>query len=104
MTCEWISVEPVEGQKVILENEKSILDYPIIIKLLEHRANLLLHRSAMELSMRVMGEEPAHPFDAWNAVQPHCVQEVALAYGELVMIKDCIERITLLKEGKLPEH
>jgi hypothetical protein len=57
----------------------------------------------MELSMKVMGEQPMHPFDAWNSVQPHYVQEAALAYGELVMIKESVQRITLYKEGKLTE-
>ena len=45
-----------------------------------------------------------HPFDAWNAVQPFYVQDAAIAYGELVMIKESIMRMNLIKSGKLPQY
>ena len=56
----------------------------------------------MELSGKLLSEDPMHPFDAWNAVQPFYVQDAAIAYGELVMIKESIMRMNLIKSGKLP--
>ena len=55
----------------------------------------------MELSDRVLGDPKQHPLDAWNAVQPFYIQQLARAYGELLLIKLTIERLKPLNEGKI---
>lgn len=41
-TCEWISVEPVEGQKCLAETEEEFVHFKNLEDLFEFRANLLL--------------------------------------------------------------
>ncbi len=52
-TCEWISVEPVEGAKCLATNEDELVVATCLEDCFEFRANLLLQRTAWELSSRL---------------------------------------------------
>ncbi len=47
-----------------------------------------------------MGDSKEHPLDAWNAVQPFYIQDLAFSYGDLLIIRFTIERLRLLNDGK----
>jgi hypothetical protein len=52
-TCEWIRIEPVEGEKCLAETEEEFLKPENLIQVFAHRANLLLQRTGMELSAKL---------------------------------------------------
>ena len=52
-TCEWISIEPVEGQKTSVVNEEDMIAYKTLEEAFEFRANLLLQRTAWELAAKL---------------------------------------------------
>jgi acyl-CoA oxidase len=66
ITCEWIKIEPVEGEKCLAETEDEFLNPKNLIEAYEFRANLLLQRTGWELSAKLQ-EENANPIDAWNS-------------------------------------
>ena len=99
-TCEWITTEPVVGLKCAASTLDEFVSFENIMAVFEFRANLILQKTAMELSSRLMGETKEHPFDAWNAVQPFFIQDLSFAYGELVLIRYAIERVQPINEGK----
>lgn len=66
MTCEWIKSEPVEGQVCQANTEEAFLDIDNLISVFEFKANLLLQRTGMELSGKLMSGE-MKPIDAWNS-------------------------------------
>jgi hypothetical protein len=47
ITCEWIAVEPVAGQKCLVETIDEIFSFPSLIQIFEFRANLLLHKTGL---------------------------------------------------------
>lgn len=87
VTCEWIKVEPVEGEKCLAETEEELVVFKCLEDIFEFRANLLLQRTAWELSAKLQ-EENVHPLDAWNDTQVFFMHDLAKAYGELFVIKE----------------
>ncbi len=55
-TCEWIKVEPVIGDKCQAQTFEELVSFDSLRAILEFRANLLLQKTGMELSNRLMGE------------------------------------------------
>lgn len=49
-TCEWIKIEPVEGEKCLAETEDELIVPKCLEEIFEFRTNLLLQRTAWELS------------------------------------------------------
>lgn len=68
MTCEWIKVEPVQGEKCLAETPEQLLTFESIKAIFEFRANLLLQRTGFQLSNKLLGDTKVHPLDAWNGV------------------------------------
>lgn len=52
-TCEWIKSDPVEGQNNLSTTEEEFMNYKNLVELFEFRANLLLQRTAWELSAKL---------------------------------------------------
>lgn len=65
VTCEWIKVEPVEGEKCRAETENEFMTPENLIEILIFRTNLLLQRTGWELSSK-LSEEGSNPIDSWN--------------------------------------
>jgi len=85
-TCEWIKVEPVEGSaRCLADTEEALVTPQCIEEAFEFRANLLLQRTAWELSAKLQEQ---HPIEAWNDTQVFFMHDLARAYGELVMVKE----------------
>ena len=85
-TCDWIKVEPVEGSERCLADSEEALVVPKCLEdAFAFRANLLLQRTAWELSAQL---QAGHPVDAWNDSQLFFVHDLARAYGELVMVRE----------------
>lgn len=68
ITCEWISVEPVAGQKCLGETIDELFTFQSLLQIFEFRANLLLQKTGLQLSGKLTGETKMHPLDAWNSV------------------------------------
>ncbi|CDW72715.1 peroxisomal acyl-coenzyme a oxidase 3 [Stylonychia lemnae] len=90
-TCEWIKTEPVEGQQCLATNDDEFMVYQNLIDLLEFRANLLLQRTAWELSSKLQDQD-THPLDAWNDTQVFFMHDLARAYGDLMVVSDFKEQ------------
>lgn len=99
-TCEWVKTDPVLGQKCPAQTLEELVSFDTLVATFEFRANFLLQKTAMELSNRVMGDSKEHPLDAWNAVQPFYIQDLACAYGDLLLVRYTCERLRALNEGK----
>lgn len=52
-TCDWIKMDPVEGEKCTFESEEDFLTPQNLIAMFEFRANLLLQRTGWELSSKL---------------------------------------------------
>ena len=100
-TCEWIKTDPVLGQKCPAQSLEELVSFDNLIAIFEFRANFLLQKAAMELSNRVMGDSKEHPLDAWNAVQPFYIQDLAFSYGDLLLVRYTVERLRAFNDGKL---
>jgi len=50
ITCEWISVEPVLGQKCGAETVNELLSFSSLLQIFEFRANHLLQKTGFQLS------------------------------------------------------
>ncbi|CDW85834.1 peroxisomal acyl-coenzyme a oxidase 3 [Stylonychia lemnae] len=87
ITCEWISMDQVEGQTCLAEDDEQFLNVENLIQIFEFRANLLLQRTAMDLAQKLMDKEN-HPLDAWNDSQLFQMNDMAKAYGELVLVRE----------------
>lgn len=81
LTCEWITIEPVNGEKCLAETAEQLLSFTSIMQIFEFRANLLLQRTGFQLSGKLLGENKMHPLDAWNSVQNFYVQQLSIAYA-----------------------
>jgi hypothetical protein len=64
-TCEWVKIEPVEGEKCLATTEEEFLNHKNLVEIFVFRTNILLQKSGWELSMK-LGESDASPFNAWN--------------------------------------
>ncbi len=62
---EWVSSEPVEGNQNETKSIEEFLHEDNLLKVFEHRSNLLLQRSAMRLQGK-LSDKKTHPLDAWN--------------------------------------
>lgn len=100
-TCEWVKIDPVLGQKCQAQSFEELVSFDNMMATYEFRANYLLQKAAMELSNRVMGDTKEHPLDAWNAVQPFYIQDLAFSYGDLLLIRFTIERLRPFNDGKI---
>ena len=67
-TCEWIKIEPVLGDKSKAETIEELTSMETLLAIFEFRANLLIQRTGLELSGKLLGGSKMHPFDAWNSV------------------------------------
>ena len=83
LTCEWITVKSVLGQKCQAETTEELLSMKSIKEIFEFRANLLIRKTAYELGLAF---EEMHPIDAWNSVQVFYVHNLAVSYGELFVV------------------
>jgi len=45
ITCEWISVEPVAGQKCAAETVEEMFSFAGLLQIFEFRANMLLQKT-----------------------------------------------------------
>ena len=63
-TCEWIVLEPVEGQKNPFESEEEFLSNQNLLDILKYRANLLLQETGLTLSLKLSNQ--INSVDVWN--------------------------------------
>jgi hypothetical protein len=56
-------------------------------EIFEFRANYHLQKTGLELSS-ILTQGKTHPIDAWNDVQVFYLQKLAVAYGDLVLVKE----------------
>ena len=93
VTCEWIKIEPVEGERCNADSDDVFLHSSNLIGIFEYRANLLLQRTGWELSSKLT-ENNTHPIDAWNSTQVFFLNDLAKAYGELVTVTEFAKLVT----------
>lgn len=99
VTCEWIKTEPVEGQTCLADSEESFITAKNFIELMEFRANLLLQRTAWEISAKLQDAD-VHPFDSWNDSQVFFMHDLARAYGDLIVVREFVQTVEVSKTEK----
>lgn len=94
VTCEWMKTEPVEGTNCRANTEEEFVQIHTLIDILEFKANLLLQRTGIELSSRLM-QEGSNPVDVWNDTQVFFMHDLAKAYGDLVAAQELNKALPL---------
>jgi len=82
-TCQWISVDMAEDDAPVINSKEDFADMEKLVKVLEHRANLLLQKSAMTLAGK-LGE--MKPIEAFNDTQAFLLNDLSKAFAELVIV------------------
>lgn len=82
-TCEWIKGEPVEGTTCMAKTEEEFLMHENLLAIFEFKANVLLQRTGMALSEKLLDKEIS-PLTAWNDSQVFLMHDLAKTYAELV--------------------
>ena len=65
VTCEWVRIEPVEGENCLAETEEEFGKMDNLIGCFQFKTNLLLQRTGWALSEKLTTEGTS-PVDAWN--------------------------------------
>ena len=85
ITAQWIKTDSVEDDKCKAKTDKEFLSEDNFVSLFEFRANLLLQRSAIKLSLKI-AEGKLNQIEAWNQTQVFHLNDLAKAYGELFIV------------------
>lgn len=82
-SCWWISAESPDEEQPIVKTKEDYLNRATLLKVFEHRANLLLHKSMMTLAGK-LGD--MKPLAAWNDTQAYLLNDLSKAFGELIIV------------------
>lgn len=83
ITCQWVTIDQAEDAEPVIKEKKDYLCIDKLLKCFEHRANLLLQRSALTLSGKLSDMKPV---EAWNDTQAFLLNDLSKVYGELVIL------------------
>ena len=80
-----------KSKNTILKDKKDLVNLSIIEKIFEHRLAYLIKKSSNELNKNI--DEFPDVFSAWNNSQIYFLKNMAIAYGELFILKVNIKEI-----------
>jgi len=79
-SLKFLSLDPVESKRLDVSSTDDLLKIETIKAILEHRANLLIQRTALRVQENITKYDP---IEAWNATQPLYANNMAKAYGHV---------------------
>lgn len=84
ITVNWVTTDDISEEQCKAETIEEFLTPQNLKAVFEYRCNKLLQKTAMTMGQKMMNKEN-NAFDVWNDEQVYGAQNLALAYGELVM-------------------
>ena len=89
-----LDFEEVKTQR--FEDSKGIIEGTHMVKLFRHKVNFLMHVSALKLQEQAGKVEDMA--DVWNNSQVFAVQDLGIAYAELMMVQEALEFAQRVKQ------
>jgi acyl-CoA oxidase len=89
--------EEVLNEKINIADAKELRNPEVILKILEHRTNLVLQKCVARLTEKIGNNMPV--FDAWNESQVFFLQSLTRSFGELYVFNCYLAKIKQLVDN-----